>query len=149
LQAGDILLQKSAGTPTLPGRVVVVPDGIEEFATCSNFLQLIRADTTKCEPRFLFWELWFRHKSGGAFEFQRGTNIRNLDLSQYFAQPLHLPQLKAQKRIVDLMSSVDAVIQSADTAIADAKSLRSGLLSDLLSGEHEIPESYDRLLGAA
>jgi len=149
LLAGDILLQKSAGTPNLPGRVVIVPPGIEENATCSNFLQLIRADATKCDSRFLFWELWLRHKSGGAFEFQRGTNIRNLDLKQYFAQSLQLPPLAEQQRIVEIVSSIDLAIQSTERAVADAKSLRSGLLSELLSGEHEIPESYDRLLGAA
>jgi hypothetical protein len=31
----------------------------------------------------------------------------------------------------------------------EAKRLRSGLLSDLLSGEHEIPASYDKVIGAA
>jgi hypothetical protein len=44
---------------------------------------------------------------------------------------------------------MDDVIQSTERAVVDAKSLRSGLLSDLLSGEHEIPASYDPLLGAA
>ena len=33
LQHGDILIQKSAGTPTLPGRVVMVPDLNNEVAT--------------------------------------------------------------------------------------------------------------------
>ena len=149
IEPGDILLQKSAGTPSLPGRVVRVPEGIEDDATCSNFLQLIRADSEKCDPMFLFWELWFRHKSGGAFEFQRGTNIKNLDLNQYFAQQLHLPPLAEQQRVVEIVSFMDEVIQSTEQAVIDAKNLRSGVLSDLLSGEHEIPESYDRLLGAA
>jgi hypothetical protein len=44
---------------------------------------------------------------------------------------------------------MDEVIQSTEKAVVDAKKLRSGLLSDLLSGDHEIPESYDSLLGAA
>ena len=60
-----------------------------------------------------------------------------------------LPPIAEQTRIVGVISSLDDVIRSADKAVADAKNLRSGLLSDLLSGAHEIPESYDRLLGAA
>jgi restriction endonuclease S subunit len=146
IQPGDILLQKSAGTPSLPGRVVQVPLGVEDNATCSNFLQLLRADSSKCDSGFLFWELWSRHKSGGAFEFQRGTNIRNLDLNQYFAQPLNLPPLLEQKRIVEIISSMDDVITASEQAVVDAKNLRSGLLADLLSGEHEIPKSYDQLM---
>jgi hypothetical protein len=47
------------------------------------------------------------------------------------------------------VSGIDEVIRSTEQAVADAQTLRSGLLSELLSGAHEIPESYDRLLGVA
>jgi restriction endonuclease S subunit len=60
-----------------------------------------------------------------------------------------VPPLVEQKRIVEIMSSMDDVIQSTVQAVSEVKKLRSGLLSELLSGEHEIPESYDQLLGAA
>jgi len=60
-----------------------------------------------------------------------------------------LASINEQKRIVGIVSSLDEVIQSTEQNVAKAKSLRSGLLSDLLAGEHEIPESYDRFLGAA
>ena len=60
-----------------------------------------------------------------------------------------LPPLLEQKRIVELVTSMDDVIQTTEQAVADTKNLRSGLLSDLLSGEHEIPASYDVFLGAA
>ena len=63
--------------------------------------------------------------------------------------PIPLPPIAEQKRIVEIVSSMDDVIQAAERAVVEAKSLRSGLLSDLLSGEHEIPVSYDELLGAA
>jgi restriction endonuclease S subunit len=60
-----------------------------------------------------------------------------------------LAPIAEQQRIVDVVSSMDDVIQAAEGAVVEAKNLRSGLLSDLLSGEHEIPVSYDELLGAA
>jgi type I restriction enzyme S subunit len=63
--------------------------------------------------------------------------------------PISLPPLDEQKRIVEIVSSMDDVIQTTEQAVTDAKNLRSGLLSDLLSGNHEIPASYDSLLGAA
>jgi len=62
---------------------------------------------------------------------------------------VQLPPIDIQQSVVDVVFSMDEMIQSADRAVTDAKNLRSGLLSDLLSGAHEIPESYDRLLGAA
>ena len=137
LHPGDVLMQKSAGTPTLPGRVVIVPSEIERNATCSNFLHLLRADTTRCNSHFLFWLLWFNHQSGKAFEFQRGTNIKNLDLNQYLAQPVLLPPLAEQKRIVNVVSSVDsyidALLQQADTA----RTARNAVLHELLSAGGE------------
>ena len=62
---------------------------------------------------------------------------------------VNVPPVKEQRRIVDIVSSLDEVFSSTERAIIEAKRLRSGLLSDLLSGHHEIPESYDQLLGAA
>jgi type I restriction enzyme S subunit len=77
------------------------------------------------------------------------TGIRNLRTPDYLEQVISLPPLAEQKRIVEIVSSMDDVIQSTEQAVADAKNLRSGLLSDLLSGEHEIPASYNVFVGAA
>ncbi len=60
-----------------------------------------------------------------------------------------LPPLPEQKRIVDLISSMDDGISATEKLISETKQLRSGLLSDLLSGKHEIPASYDKVMGAA
>jgi type I restriction enzyme S subunit len=74
----------------------------------------------------------------------------NLDIKSLLRiETILLPPLNEQKRIMDIVSAIDVVIRAAVNAIADAQKLRSGLLSDLLSGEHKIPETYDRLLGAA
>jgi type I restriction enzyme S subunit len=63
--------------------------------------------------------------------------------------PILLPSVDEQKRIVEVVSSMDDVIQATERAVTEAKVLRSGLLSDLLSGIHEIPASYDSLLRVA
>lgn len=59
-----------------------------------------------------------------------------------------LAPLTEQKRIVDVESSMAEVIHSTELAVVEAKALRSGLISELLSGEHEISGSYDSLPGA-
>jgi type I restriction enzyme S subunit len=133
LQPGDVLMQKSAGTPTLPGRVVIVPSGIERNATCSNFLHLLRAKPNNCNPHFLFWYLWLNHQSGRAFEFQRGTNIKNLDLNQYLAQAVSLPPIEEQKRIVDVVSSVDAYIDTLQERADTTRAARNAVLHELIS----------------
>ena len=78
-----------------------------------------------------------------------GSIMMHITKGEIEARAIALPPLGEQKRIVEIVSSMDDVIQSTKQAVTDAKVLRSGLLSDLLSGEHEIPASYDSLLGVA
>jgi type I restriction enzyme S subunit len=60
-----------------------------------------------------------------------------------------LPPLAEQKRIIEIISVFDNEIEALDSTITKTKNLRSALLSDLLSGSHEIPTTYDKLIGAA
>ena len=62
---------------------------------------------------------------------------------------LRVPGLLEQEKIIGIISMIDEVIIKTELAICEAKNLRSGLLSDLLSGTHEIPTGYDKVIGAA
>lgn len=77
----------------------------------------------------------------------RGTTVPHVSPGALSALPLTLPPLIEQERVVGVMSSVDAYIAALEQTVTEALKLRSGLLSDLLSGEHKIPETYDRLRG--
>ena len=59
------------------------------------------------------------------------------------------PPLAEQNRIVGIISAIDEQIKQSNNAVRVARDLRSGLLSDLISGEHEIPADYDKVMGAA
>jgi hypothetical protein len=48
-----------------------------------------------------------------------------------------------------MISTMDEVVNKTESILAETQNLRSGLLSDLLSGEHEIPASYDKVIGTA
>ena len=135
LRMSDILLQKSAGTPTLPGRVVRVRNELAPNSTFSNFLQLIRADKSKIDSGYLFWVLFDLHASGKALEYQRGTNIKNLDLKEYLKTKIHLPPLDVQRRIVDVIEHIDSVIHAAADATEKTRTARAALLANLLNPE--------------
>jgi restriction endonuclease S subunit len=60
-----------------------------------------------------------------------------------------LPPVAEQKRIVEIISVFDNQVEALYSAISKTKNLHSALLSDLLSGNHEIPTTYDKLIGAA
>jgi type I restriction enzyme S subunit len=93
--------------------------------------------------------LVIEHAIEDLVEKSHGTTMKHITKQTLLPHQVSLPPLVEQKRIVDILSSMDELIQSTEKAVVDAKNLRSGLLSSLLSGEHEIPVSYDSLLGAA
>jgi restriction endonuclease S subunit len=69
---------------------------------------------------------------------------------------ISIPPLPEQKRIVDLISAVDSYIEAishqsekndkSNCLLSSAQTLRAALLSDLLSGKHVIPATYDSLM---
>ena len=60
-----------------------------------------------------------------------------------------LPELAEQDEIFSVVSQIDTLISSTNNLIMQTITLCTGLLSDLLSGEHEIPAGYDKVIGAA
>jgi len=95
---------------------------------------------------FLFWALQVSVDVQATISGSAQPQITRTGLAP---SKICVPPIAEQMRIVEIVSFMDDVIRSTEQALADAKNLRSGLLSDLLSGEHEIPASYDKLMGAA
>jgi type I restriction enzyme S subunit len=136
-EIGDLLLSVRA------------PVGDTNFAdqriAVGRGLSVIRAKSSFADTKFI--RIFIQSNIGemisnsgsGMFSSITGKNLRKFSV--------FLPPLSEQKRIVDLISTVDDGISATEKLIRETKQLRSGLLSDLLSGEHEIPESYDSVMG--
>jgi restriction endonuclease S subunit len=135
LRPGDILLEKSGGGPDQPvGRVVYVTEEIPRKFVCSNFVQLVRPNPEQVEPLFLFHTMWHWHAINRTLEFQaQTTGIRNLRTPDYLEQEIQLPSLPEQKRIVDLISTVDSYIEALQQQLESAKKSRDALLHELLT----------------
>jgi hypothetical protein len=57
--------------------------------------------------------------------------------------------MAVQLELTELFGIFDSNISQISKTIEKTKLLRSGMLSDLLNGKHEIPSTYDKLIGAA
>ena len=79
----------------------------------------------------------------------RGTGGAQPNISQMVIKswPIDLPSLADQERIVGLIGSFDDQISALETQIDAARATRSGVLSELLSGDRLLDESYDRAVG--
>ncbi len=77
------------------------------------------------------------------------TNLASVSLSTLKLFPVPKIPLAEQRRIVQLSEALGNVASSARGVATRAVVLRSAILMDLLSGAHEIPDSYDRFLEAA
>jgi type I restriction enzyme S subunit len=120
-------------------------EGITQGAIASS-LVIVRTNQATI-PKFIYLFLDSESAKKQLEETRNGAVQPNLSAANLASFRFLLPPLVEQKRIVEIVSSMDEVIESTEQAVADAKNLRSGLLSDLLSGEHEIPESYDAFVG--
>lgn len=79
-------------------------------------------------------------------EAVRAVKGNTLNSQSLRALPVLVPPEADQRRIVDLIGVVDTYIEGAREVATTGLNLRSALVHELLSGEREIPPSYDRLL---
>jgi restriction endonuclease S subunit len=131
------------------GQVAVVPFGTFDSYIISQSQMRLRPKTDLTTKEFIYLQMSRKEFVNEILSREVSTANPHINLGIFSELKLKLPPLTEQKRIVEIVSSMDDVIQSTEQAVIEAKALRSGLLSDLLSGEHEIPMSYDKFLKAA
>jgi restriction endonuclease S subunit len=81
-------------------------------------------------------------------EKSAGTRMPRTSSDDLASIKVMLPSMPQQELIADLFGTFDANIARVNVSLEKTRVLRSGLLSDLLSGEHEIPTSYDKVMEA-
>lgn len=77
-----------------------------------------------------------------------GSSVQNLNKDKVAGVPVTVPSLDYQRRASTSLDAILAVVDGLDREADRLERLRSNLLTALLSGEHEIPESYDEWMEA-
>jgi type I restriction enzyme S subunit len=112
LQPGDIILERSGGSPAQPvGRTRrFEADGCY---SASNFMQIMRP-SPQVDQRFTSYLLDFIYDQGLTEPLQKATTgIRNLDFKTYLELPVALPPLDEQRRITEVLMSLDEALHAA------------------------------------
>lgn len=123
LRPGDIILENSGGGPKQPVGRVCFFEGHDVEHVVGNFCRRLRAFSDVINPKFLFWRLNYGHAIGETLRYQtQTTGLRNLQFRAYVEQPINLPALSEQARIVELLDEVDRLRKLRREA--DAKASR-------------------------
>ena len=147
-QVGDVLMveggnEKSVGCPA------IVTSRESGLCIQNTVIRCRIKDPSRLSAEYLFHFLRHSFWNGRFGELCAGTTIMHLGQKRAIIYPILFPPLSEQKRIVGIVTAMDDVVSSTEQAVRVAQELRSGLLSTLLASEHEIPATYDHLLGAA
>jgi type I restriction enzyme S subunit len=86
---------------------------------------------------------WFEMMGG------QSTNLASISKGTLEQFPVPCADQSIQGSILEFWNALSDTAAACDALTHDARRLRSALLSDLLSGNHEIPATYDQLLQAA
>lgn len=117
LLKGDLIIEKSGGSPTQPvGRVVYFnEDGL--FLT-NNFTNILRPRIDIVYPKYFFYALFNLHRKGKTLKYQnKTTGIINLKLQDYLLEEISLPSYENQIRIVNLLEKIETTIAERKNAI--------------------------------
>jgi hypothetical protein len=131
------------------GQVAIIPEGAFDKYIISQSQMRLRVDASIADRDFVF--LWLDSKRTRRDIDARKSVTANphINLGIFGALRGMLPPLDTQKEIVRTVAPLDESVRRSVDVAARAKDVRSALLTDLLSGTHELPASYDRFLEAA
>ena len=106
LLKGDLIIEKSGGSPTQPvGRVVYFDS--DEIFLCNNFTAILRPKKEQVVPKYLHYLLFTGHKFGFTSAYQnKTTGIINLQLAKYLeGTKIPLPPLPQQQKIASILDA--------------------------------------------
>jgi type I restriction enzyme, S subunit len=110
---------------------------------------LVRIRPDKIDVEFLCMQLNSAKIQNYINRMQKGSTRPRVNLGMIREMPITVPSENEINNFVSVFGIWSEQNRKVEETIHSTEQLRSGLLSDLLSGEHEIPASYDKVMGAA
>lgn len=132
LKHGDIIIEKSGGSPTQPVGRVVYYDRADGELMFSNFTATLRP-RPGVDSRYLFFMLWATHlfKKTSAYQ-NKTTGIANLQLERYINE-VELPDapLPEQRRIAAILDKAQALVANDKRTLAVYDQLAKSLFLEM------------------
>jgi type I restriction enzyme, S subunit len=148
LRHGDVLVSEGSASSNAVGAAAMWRAELTGDVCFQNTLLRFRAVEAVSTPSFAYhWCRW-AYESGAFREVSSGTNIRHIGSRRAELMPVHLPQVQLQEGLTGLLDVGEATYEASLGYVAALRSARADLLTALLSGNHEIPSTYDEVMSA-
>ena len=134
LRRGDIILEKSGGTPNRPVGILAYFDS-DDLALCSNFNQVLRFDARIIVPRYAFYQLrWLKDRNAFDRYIHKTTGLQNLEMKRFGELELLVPELSTQLHITDTLDKVLGAQHQLDAQLAKLDSLVKSRFVEMFDG---------------
>jgi len=147
LDPSTIVLIRTNGNRNRIGNVYRVPNSAVGHAFSAFQIGFRLRDSV--DLPYVFWFLASPSVQARITDAASGsTGLGNIAVRWLADLRVPWPPPEVRQRVADVADALDDVSAAATEEASGALRLRTTLLADLLSGEHEIPASYDRFLEA-
>jgi len=137
LKKGDIIIEKSGGSPNQPvGRVVFFNLNSNDIFLCNNFTSILRIKE-KINSKYIFYFLRNSYKNNKVLKFQnKTTGIINLKLQDYLnGSCIYLPELRIQNKVVNILDILESILEKNQNYLNYLKELTKSLFTKDISSE--------------
>ena len=130
------------------GQVGLVPaDGPSQYVISQSQMRLRVSEVALSE--FVFYAFRSPRMVAHMKGLNSATANPHINLGTLAEVAFPLPPIEEQIRIVEILGAAMTAATESEESATSLRHLRTNLLTALLSGTHEIPESYDDLLSEA
>lgn len=111
LQKGDIIIEKSGGSPNQPVGRTVLFEGMDEICFCNNFTSILRPKEG-LKPKYLLYMLMDLYTRKRVLKYQnKTTGIINLKLNDYLGgTKVCIPSEEVQEKIANALNKAQELI---------------------------------------
>lgn len=132
IEHGDVMLTKDSETPDDIGIPSVVVDHVERLV-CGYHLALLKPMKAKVDSVYLAKQLASNECSRYYSRLANGSTRYGLSQRAIAETPVPLPPLPQQRRIAEILSTVDEAIEQTVALIAKMQKVKAGLMHDLFT----------------
>lgn len=130
VKAGDLLISITGNV----GRVAVVPKSLQE-ANINQHIARVRINSSEAEKKFIYYALSSPAQRRLFESIVTGQAYPQLSLKQIRETQVIVPPLREQRRVIQILSSIDDFITGQEKIIGQQNRTKRGLMDDLLTGK--------------